>query len=72
MKTLLEGIATAMATNISLLRFGAREMRPGEAAISFGNNAKARAILGWSPRPLDQALREDLISSPAQLTENAP
>lgn len=33
-------------------------MRPGEPMISFGNNAKARDVLGWQPSNIENALSE--------------
>lgn len=60
LKSLLLALADAVKADPALLRFGARPMRPGEPAIAFGNNDKARRLLNWSPRPLDRAIREDL------------
>ncbi|MAO55497.1 MAG: hypothetical protein CMM61_07345 [Rhodospirillaceae bacterium] len=69
LKTLLVEIANAMDADTALLRFGARGMRPGEAPVSFGNNSKANALLNWSPRPLAQALREDLLPGAVRIAE---
>jgi UDP-glucose 4-epimerase len=44
-----------------LLNFGARKMRAGEPQISYGDNSKARLILDWHPRPLDEILKTLLI-----------
>ena len=63
LRGLLFGIAAAMGADPALLRFGARPMRPGEPAVSFGDNEKARRLLDWAPRPLDQAIREDLLGA---------
>jgi nucleoside-diphosphate-sugar epimerase len=41
----------------ALLNFGAREMRAGEPQISYGDNTKARSVLDWHPRPLDEVLK---------------
>lgn len=71
LRSLLTEIAAAMGADPDLLRFGARETRPGEAAVSFGDNAKAKAVLNWRPRPLAQALREDLLPDEARLAEAA-
>ena len=61
LRALLLAVADALGADDRLLRFGARPMRPGEPPVSFGANAKARRMLGWTPRALDRALREDLI-----------
>lgn len=61
LRALLLAVADALGADDRLLRFGARPMRPGEPPISFGDNTKARRMLGWTPRALDRALREDLI-----------
>ncbi|MBF0246640.1 MAG: NAD(P)-dependent oxidoreductase [Alphaproteobacteria bacterium] len=57
-KTLLEGLADAVGADRALLDFGARGMRPGETMVSFGDNTKARTVLGWTPRPLEDALKD--------------
>ncbi|PIW30993.1 MAG: hypothetical protein COW30_00815 [Rhodospirillales bacterium CG15_BIG_FIL_POST_REV_8_21_14_020_66_15] len=62
LRDLLDRLAAMMGAEPSLLRFGARPMRPGEPPVSFGDNAKARRLLDWSPRPLDQALAADLLA----------
>lgn len=62
LRDLLLGIADAAGADPALLRFGAREMRPGEAPVSYGDNTKARDTLNWTPRPLDAAIREDLLA----------
>lgn len=64
LKTLLLAIADALGADPALLTFGAKPMRPGEPDISFGDNAKMRR-LGWTPRPLARALREDLLDEAA-------
>lgn len=61
LKTLLIGLAGGLGADPALLRFGAQTMRPGEPLVAYGDNVKARRVLGWSPRPLEQAIREDLI-----------
>ena len=65
LKAFLTGIAAKMAADPSLLRFGARPMRPGEAPLSWGDNSKALAKMKWKPRPLAQAVAEDLLSGRA-------
>ena len=48
-KELLEVFAKNMGKDISLLNFGALDMRAGEPMISYGNNQKAIDILSWKP-----------------------
>lgn len=69
LRTLLIEIAAAMDADPGLLRFGARSMRPGEAPVSYGDNTKARTQLAWQPRPLAQALREDLLAIAAEVAQ---
>ena len=38
-----------MGKNKNLLQFGSVPMRIGEPLISFGNNKKAKELLGWNP-----------------------
>jgi len=47
-KSLLINIANIMNKDLSLLDFGRKNMRSGEPFISYGNNHKARDILGWN------------------------
>jgi UDP-glucose 4-epimerase len=54
---LLLGICRSMGADPELLRFGAKEMRPGEAPISFGAADKADEILGWSVPPLAEMVQ---------------
>ena len=65
LRTLLCTIADTIGADRSLLDFGAHPIRPGEPEVSLGDNDKARRLLGWSPRPLAQAVREDLIGGRA-------
>jgi nucleoside-diphosphate-sugar epimerase len=55
--SLLEDLCTIAGADPALLKFGAREMRPGEPMISYGDNAKAKDILSWQPQSLDITLR---------------
>ncbi len=55
-RTLLEGLVKPLDSDGSLLKFGEREMRPGEAAISYGSNQKAKDLLHWTPRTLEEGL----------------
>ncbi|MBL4692940.1 MAG: NAD(P)-dependent oxidoreductase [Magnetovibrio sp.] len=57
LKALMLRVADLMDVDVSLLNFGARNMRPGEAPVSFGSNQKAKDILNWAPKPIEQALR---------------
>ncbi|MEQ8228990.1 MAG: NAD(P)-dependent oxidoreductase [Rhodospirillales bacterium] len=65
LRRLLLEIAGALGADTNLLRFGERPMRPGEPPVSYGDNAKAGRMLNWTPRPLNQAIREDLLEDPA-------
>ncbi len=68
LRYLLISVARALNADPALLRFGARAMRPGEPTISFGDNAKARRLLDWTPRPLETALNEDLVATDGRLS----
>jgi len=57
LKSLLLDVARIMDADPHLLNFGAKPMRPGEPMVSFGSNAKARDVLGWQPRPIEDALK---------------
>lgn len=59
----LLSIAARMKADPALLGFGKRSMRPGEAAVSFGSNAKAAQLLGWRPRQLDASIDRDLLAA---------
>jgi nucleoside-diphosphate-sugar epimerase len=61
LREFLLDIATLMNADPALLHFGARPMRPGEAAFSFGSNEKARKILTWRPEDLRAAISADLL-----------
>jgi GDP-4-dehydro-6-deoxy-D-mannose reductase len=60
LRTLLMALAGKIGADKSLLNFGAIPMRPGEPPFSAGDASKARDILGWKPRPLAEALDENL------------
>jgi nucleoside-diphosphate-sugar epimerase len=62
LRDFLQNIALALKADPTLLRFGKRGMRPGEAPTVFGSNEKARRALGWSPTPLMAAIQRDLIA----------
>jgi nucleoside-diphosphate-sugar epimerase len=63
LKSLLLSMAKAAGRDPSLLRFGAIAMRPGEPPVSFGENAKAAAMLGWRPLAPETTLAE-LVAAP--------
>jgi len=56
LRDLLQKIAKSLHADPSLLKFGARSMRAGEPIISYGSNQKARELLDWNPRPLEEGL----------------
>jgi nucleoside-diphosphate-sugar epimerase len=57
LRDLLRELAGAIGVDASLLRFGTLPMRSGEPPVSYGDNAKAAQLLGWSPRPLAEAVK---------------
>ena len=61
LREFLLNIAQVMKADPALLRFGARPMRPGEAAFSFGSNEKARKVLKWQSGDLCSAIAGDLL-----------
>ncbi len=65
LRAFLVGIAECMRADPALLGFGQRPMRPGEAEVSFGSNAKAARLMGWHPGPLAAAIDRDLLAEPA-------
>lgn len=66
LKSLLVEIADAARAPRSLLRFGARPMRDGEVAYSFGDASKAQRVLGWQARPLTESVEQLLRESQAK------
>jgi len=56
LKSLLLNVANLMGADQGLLNFGAKPMRPGEPMVSYGDNAKARDVLGWQPSNIENAL----------------
>jgi nucleoside-diphosphate-sugar epimerase len=62
LRQFLLGIAARMNADPALLGFGKRGMRPGEAPVSFGSNAKARELLKWAPSDLASAIDRDLLA----------
>ena len=65
---LLLGICGSMGASPELLRFGAKEMRPGEAPASFGSADKAANILGWRAPELDTMVQRYVDASRTELT----
>lgn len=57
LKALLLSVAKLMGADEALLNFGAKPMRPGEPMVQFGDNTKARDVLGWQPSMIEEALR---------------
>lgn len=53
---LLVSLARRMDVDPALLEFGAIPMRPGEPEVSYGCADKARTTLGWSARPVLDAV----------------
>jgi nucleoside-diphosphate-sugar epimerase len=68
LRDFLLGIAARMGADPSLLGFGKRSMRPGEAAVSFGSAAKAARVLGWHPTDLPTAIDRDLLAASGEGT----
>jgi len=66
LREFLLSIAVRMKADPALLGFGKRAMRQGEAAVSFGSNAKAKRLLSWTPTDLATAIDRDLLA-PADL-----
>lgn len=56
LKDFLLHIARMLGADPGLLRFGAKDMRPGEAPVCHGDVQKALKLLDWKPRPLDEGL----------------
>jgi nucleoside-diphosphate-sugar epimerase len=63
LRDFLLGIAARMNADPQLLKFGARPLREGEPAISYGSNEKARRLLDWHPLPLEAAIDRDLLAN---------
>ncbi len=61
LRELLIQVAREMGASQDLLHFGALPMRPGEPAVAYGSMGKAATMLGFCPRPLDEAIRTDLL-----------
>lgn len=61
LRDLVRAIADEMKADHALLKFGARPLRPGEPDVSYGDNAKARRLLDWTPAPLAESIRRDLL-----------
>lgn len=65
---LLLGICRSMGASPDLLRFGAKEMRPGEAPVSFGAADKAADVLGWRAPELAMMVQRYVDASRNELT----
>ena len=57
LKKLLLTIAESLDVPASLLQFGAKTMRPGEAMRQYGDNQKAKRELKWQPRSLEEGVK---------------
>ncbi|MBT4888011.1 MAG: NAD(P)-dependent oxidoreductase [Rhodospirillales bacterium] len=57
LRELLEELCSITGADPVLLKFGVHEMRPGEAMVLYGDNAKAATLLGWQPKPIEKTLR---------------
>ncbi|MEK6626148.1 MAG: NAD(P)-dependent oxidoreductase, partial [Bdellovibrionota bacterium] len=57
LKKLLLTIAENLDVPASLLQFGAKTMRPGEAMRQYGDNQKAKRQLKWQPRSLEEGVK---------------
>lgn len=58
LKKIVLKIADLLGADPSLLRFGARPMRPGEPDIWYGSAEKSKTGLNWEARPLEETLAE--------------
>lgn len=56
LRSLIETIGEKLKAPSSALRFGVKPMREGEPMIAFGNNSKAKNILGWKPLSLEEGV----------------
>ena len=61
LKDLLMMIASELNSSHDLLKFGARQMRAGEALVSYGSNKKAIEMLGWKPGNLYDGISKYLL-----------
>lgn len=66
LRQFLLAIADRIGGARDLLQFGARPLREGEPAISYGSNEKAKQILGWAISPLTAAIDRDLLARGSQ------
>ncbi len=58
LKRLLTSLCLHADKPESLLNFGAFPMRLGEPMVSYGDNAKAKSVLGWEPSHLNLVVQE--------------
>lgn len=63
LKDFLLVIANLMSAPADLLVFGAKEMREGEALVTYGLTDKARKILGWEPKDLRLGVNAFLLET---------
>jgi nucleoside-diphosphate-sugar epimerase len=62
LKDLLLMIASELGSSHDLLKFGARQMRAGEALVSYGSNKKAIEILSWKPGNLYKGISKYILN----------
>lgn len=55
-RMVIDSMATHLKVPHALLRYGAREMRPGEPMVSYGSNEKIKQKLGWVAGPLEDRI----------------
>lgn len=56
LKLLIATVGEKLKAPPGALRFGVKPMREGEPMIAFGNNSKAKNILGWKPASLEDGV----------------
>lgn len=60
LKNFLLNIASSIQANSNLLEFNKKPMRSGEFHSSYGCNLKAKSVLGWKPRTLQNGIEDYL------------
>ncbi len=56
-KRVLLAMAKDLKVSASLLDFGSKTMRPGEAMRQYGSNQKAKLQLNWQPKSIEQGVK---------------
>ena len=62
LKDLLLMIVSELGLSQDLLKFGAKQIRAGEALVSYGSNKKAMRILGWKPGNLHNGISKYILN----------